>query len=96
MHRPTLDPDVFIETSHNGYVRYVNCLGIRWEVRGVCNQCGLCVVGAAHPEHYEWRGSPGTPYAVVDLRVAQGRLDEPITADFPAKMPSCTLTAGLL
>lgn len=44
--QPTADPGVFIEEQSEGYVRY-NCVdGRRWEVRGVCDHRGYCLIGA--------------------------------------------------
>jgi hypothetical protein len=98
---PTSDPFIVIEEQREGYVRYRSLIsGERWVVRGTCNQCGLCVIGVAHPEHYEWHGEPGTPLAVSDLRVAQGRLDEPVAPGFTdamrrmAKMTPTATVAG--
>lgn len=57
----------------------------RWRVTGTCNQCGLCVIGAAMTMHYAWDGPPGTPYAVRDLRYGQ-RPDEPVVPGFAEDM----------
>lgn len=43
---PTSDRHVFIEERSPGYVRYRSDDGWRWEVRGVCDQRGYCLVGA--------------------------------------------------
>lgn len=45
--RPTADPFVVIEAQGPGYVRY-RCTtdGRRWEVTGVCDRRGNCLVGA--------------------------------------------------
>lgn len=95
--QPTLDPTITIVHRAEGVVHYRALdTGREWVVRGTCNQCGLCVVGAAHPEHYAWHGEPGTPYAVTDLRVAEGRLDEPVTPEFFTDMPRCVLSCEVL
>lgn len=95
MSQPTLDPDIVIDAQSAGKVTYRSIsTGEKWAVHGVCNQCGLCVVGAAHPEHYRWLDKPGIPFAVVDLRVAGGRLDEPITPRFNTQ--GCCLTIEVL
>ena len=91
---PTLDPGVVIvargvTTGGVPWMVYEG-EGRRWRVSGTCNQCGLCVVGAAHPEHYAWDGPPGMPYAVRDLRLP-GRLDEPVALGFERDLPGCTL-----
>lgn len=87
---PTLDNDIVIESIQRGanpsvvYRRLST--GERWRVNGTCNQCGLCVIGAARPENYEWDGPVGTPFAVRDLRVLTGRLDEPVAPGFIEKV----------
>lgn len=42
----TADPDVVIEERRPGYVRYRHSDGRRWEVHGVCDRRGDCLVGA--------------------------------------------------
>lgn len=44
--QPTADPGVFIEEQSEGYVRYNSVDGRRWEVRGVCQRLGYCLIGA--------------------------------------------------
>ncbi len=43
---PTNDPDTMIEEQRESYVRYVHTDGRRWEVHGVCDRRGDCLVGA--------------------------------------------------
>lgn len=42
----TADPHVFIEEQRDGYVRYWCDDGRRWEVHGVCDRRGDCLIGA--------------------------------------------------
>ena len=43
----TADPFVVIEEQRTGYVRYRNIeTGRRWEVHGVCDRRGDCLIGA--------------------------------------------------
>jgi hypothetical protein len=42
----TADPAVFIEEQRDGYVRYRNTEGRRWEVHGTCDRRLYCMVGA--------------------------------------------------
>jgi hypothetical protein len=45
--QPTADSDVVLEDSSPGYWRYRSLsTGRRWEVRGVCDHRGDCLVGA--------------------------------------------------
>lgn len=45
--QPTADPDVVIEDSRPGFVRYRRLsTGERWEVTGVCDRRGDCLIGA--------------------------------------------------
>ena len=46
----TSDPHVWIEEQREGYWRYVNLDGRRWEVFGICDQRGHCWVGASSPK----------------------------------------------
>lgn len=43
---PTADDTVRIEYQEEGLVRYQALDGSRWEVRGVCDRRGNCLVGA--------------------------------------------------
>ena len=43
---PTGDPFVWIEDQREGYVRYRNGDGRRWEVYGTCDKRAHCLVGA--------------------------------------------------
>jgi hypothetical protein len=49
---PTADETVRIERQEPGYVLYQSTDGRRWEVRGVCDRRGDCLIGAviATPE----------------------------------------------
>lgn len=62
----TADPHVVIEEQRPGYVRYRSDEGCRWEITGVCDMRGDCLVGAVDP----LLGPPET------------RLDVPVTPDF--------------
>ena len=42
----TVDPDIDIEEQRPGYTRYRHTDGRRWEVRGICDRRGDCLVGA--------------------------------------------------
>jgi len=44
--QPTADDTVRIEEQSPGYVRYQANDGRRWEVRGVCDYRGDCLIGA--------------------------------------------------
>lgn len=43
---PTCDPQILTEERRDGYVRYRHADGRRWEVHGVCDRRGDCLVGA--------------------------------------------------
>jgi len=45
----TEDVRVYIEEKREGYVRYVNASGKRWEVIGTCIGIGTCYEGAVSP-----------------------------------------------
>jgi hypothetical protein len=43
----TVDPFIIIEEQREGYVRYHNVeTGSRWEVHGICDRRGNCLIGA--------------------------------------------------
>jgi hypothetical protein len=42
----------YIEEKRDGYVRYVNTKGKRWEVFGYCTGIGKCYEGASNPTPY--------------------------------------------
>ena len=86
----TLSDDIDIidrgtESTPQGSVPWVHyrrkSTGHSWIVKGVCNQCGLCVVGVDEPWNL-WVGPPGTPYSNIDTRVKEGRKDVPVSPGF--------------
>ena len=104
MHTATLDPDVVItargtDSAGVAFVRYARASrpSEAWTVRGTCNRCGLCEVGvdAGDPPYLTWRGPVGTPGAVIDLRVAQGRADVPVGPTFTRDMRQMARAIGL-
>jgi hypothetical protein len=98
MNTPTLDFDIVIISENENSKTYERIsTGERWVVSGICNQCGLCVVGAVG-DWYIWDGPPGTPGANRDTR-APNRLDDPIVPGFiedmilmAAETPTATVT----
>ena len=70
--KQTYDPEVYIEAERPSYVRYQRlCDGRRWEVWGMCDFRGDCIIGAV--------GLPLGPRA--------GRLDVPVTPEFHGCCP---------
>lgn len=69
--RPTADPDVLIEEERVGYIRYRAADGRRWEIEGICDYRGACLVGAVDP--------------LLGLRGS--RLDVPVTPEFTGCCP---------
>jgi hypothetical protein len=63
---PTADPFVGIEHEEYGYVRYRGTDGRRWEVTGMCDYRGWCLIGAVNPL----------------LGPREGRLDVPVGPGF--------------
>jgi hypothetical protein len=51
MQMATVDPHVVIEEQRSGYVRYRRDDGRRWEVHGICDHRGDCIVGAVIDGH---------------------------------------------
>ena len=75
--QPTSDPFVVIEEKREGYVRYRNGDGRRWEVHGVCVGLGNCWQGALNPKPEldspvtpEFKGC--CPFTFVELEPGEG------------------------
>ncbi len=68
---PTAEPCVFIEEERPGYIRYRATDGHRWEVFGICDYRGDCLVGAVDPL----------------LGPRESRLDVPVAAGFSGCCP---------
>lgn len=85
---PTYDPGVLIEERRPGYVRYRATSGRRWEVHGVCDQRGDCLIGAViegetirdHDHLAELRERLGVDRLISDL-------DIPVTPEFTGCCP---------
>jgi hypothetical protein len=68
---PTADPTVWIEEERVGYVRYRADDGRRWEIEGICDYRGDCLIGAVDPL----------------MGPREDRLDVPVTPDFSGCCP---------
>lgn len=81
---PTADPYVFIEEQRDGYVRYRAADGRRWEVHGVCDRRGDCLIGAV----IDGYGLIATRADLAAAKRTLGRerlgpeLDVPVTPEF--------------
>lgn len=88
--KPTTMEKVKIEEQRDGYTRYRMLPthrypnGIRWEVLGHCNQCGLCEIGD-ESGRVKWVGAPGTPFSCIDLSYGE-RADNPLLPRFIENM----------
>lgn len=100
MRKKTADPNIWIEEQREGYVRYVNRDGRRWEVHGTCDRRGDCLIGALIPG-YEGKGPNGDINSKTDLKRAQRALgrervdskyDVPVTPEFD----TCCASDGTL
>lgn len=89
----TYDPTVFIEEKREGYVRYRNLEGRRWEVWGSCDYRGDCLIGSvidgetvrdhAHLEEIKRR---------LGVERLVSEMDVPVSEDFN----SCCASDGTL
>jgi hypothetical protein len=75
--RPTAEAGVLIEEESEGCVRYVReATGERWEVHGVCDRRGECLVGAVVDgevvETIERARELARTYAGPDVPVTRG------------------------
>ena len=79
----TVDPNVGIEDIREGYVRYRRITdGRRWEVHGVCDKRGHCLVGAnINGEHVS------TIERARELAAAYAGPDCPVTPEFKGCCP---------
>ena len=89
---PTADATVRIEEQSEGYIRYRANDGHRWEVRGVCDRRGFCLIGAVIQ-------TPNGPFQIESLedieflRVELGRdridseMDVPVGPGFEGCCP---------
>lgn len=84
---PTADPHVVIEEKREGYVRYRNLDGRRWEVHGVCDRRGHCLIGSVIDgveveSFYHLRKIAAAKPGRVD-----SELDVPVTPEFRGCCP---------
>lgn len=42
----TIDNSIFIEEKTDSYIKYLSVDGKRWEVHGICDHRGDCIVGS--------------------------------------------------
>lgn len=82
---PTVDPFVVIEEIEQGYTRYRDELtGRRWEVYGVCDRRGDCLIGTT----IEGFGEIGNLQDIERAKIKLGKeridseLDVPVTPEF--------------
>ena len=77
--RLTADPTTWIEAEWEGYIRYRSIDGRRWEVRGICDHRGNCLVGATIDgeliETIERAHELALAYSGLDVPVAPGFRD---------------------
>ena len=86
---PTADPHVLIEEKLDGYVRYFRTAdGRRWEVIGICDRRGDCLIGAViegeqvrdHAHLEELKARLGADRLVSEM-------DVPVTPEFEECCP---------
>lgn len=81
---PTCDPFVSIEEIRDGYVRYRNLHGRRWEVHGTCDRRGDCMIGMRIPGFGDIANHEDIEKAKKAL--GKGRIDSdldvPVTPEF--------------
>lgn len=85
---PTADPHIAIEAWRTGYVRYRRSDGRRWEVYGVCDRRGDCLIGAVI-EGEQVRDHAHLAELVERLGRARvdSELDVPVTPEFEGCCP---------
>lgn len=81
----TSDPYVVIEEQRQGYVRYRDTItGRRWEVHGVCDRRGDCLVGAVIEGFGEIKSKADIEKAkkVLGRERIDSEIDVPVTPEF--------------
>jgi hypothetical protein len=78
----TLDPNIQAEELRPGYARYRNKDGRRWEVHGICQHLGYCLVGAILPDGTEIRDVDHLNELRAWEILNPDKLDCPITPEF--------------
>jgi hypothetical protein len=76
----TADPDIVIESRGNDWIRYRRSDGRRWEVHGICDRRGDCLVGAIVDGKVISRADVDS-LRETDIRL-QSQLDVPVTPEF--------------
>lgn len=81
---PTADPFVVIEERGPGYIRYRRDDGRRWEVHGVCDRRGDCLIGAIIPDFGVITSYADIEYAktVLGQQRIDSEMDVPVTPEF--------------
>lgn len=74
--------DIRIEAKSANYVRYRARSGRRWEVYGVCDKRGLCLVGGTVDGEFV-----ETQERAQELARAYTGLDDPVTPEFKGCCP---------
>jgi hypothetical protein len=84
---PTADPTILIEEHRLGYVRYRNTEGRRWEVHGLCDQRGNCLIGAVIDGVIVRDHAHLTEIAARKSGRVDSELDVPVTPEFHGCCP---------
>ena len=84
---PTADPYVVIEEQREGYVRYRNLDGRRWEVHGTCDKRGNCLIGAVIDGEEVRDLDHLTEIAAKKPGRIDSELDVPVTPEFSGCCP---------
>lgn len=92
----TKDPNIFIIEKTIDRVVYETNTGEKWEILGICNQCGLCEVGGNDPDIIWVDGKqPGEPAACYNI-LGDARLDNPCRPEIKDYFPTCTLSGSYI
>lgn len=78
----TADPHVFIEARGEGWIRYRNVEGRRWEVHGTCDRRGDCLIGSVIDGETIRDHEHLTAIAARKPGRIDSELDVPVTPEF--------------
>jgi hypothetical protein len=79
---PTVDANIWIEEQEAGFVRYRSATGRRWEVHGICDRRGDCLIGSTLPDGTVIADHNHLRALVASGRLPEAEMDTPVFPEF--------------